>query len=85
MAAFSDETIDKIIEDEVGIVFMKVLEHAGVYKRTPEGKEAFRRFVASVKISQERDGDGACHPRFSVVSVKRYGDLYRYSIQVGVK
>ena len=47
--SFSDETIDKIIEDEVGIVFMKVLEHAGVYKRTPEGKEAFRRFVASVK------------------------------------
>ena len=46
--SFTSENIDKIIEDEVGIVFMKVLEHAGVYKRTPEGRAAFERFVASV-------------------------------------
>ena len=46
--SFTSENIDKIIEDEVGIVFMKVLEHAGVYKRTPEGRAAFDRFVASV-------------------------------------
>ena len=37
--------IDKIIEDEIGIVFMQVLEDAGVYKRTAEGKAAFKRFV----------------------------------------
>ena len=37
--------IDKIIEDEIGLVFMQVLEDAGVYKRTEEGKAAFRRFV----------------------------------------
>ncbi len=43
--SFARETIDKIVEDEVGIVFGKVLEHAGVYKRTPEGSEAFGRFV----------------------------------------
>lgn len=47
--SFSAETIDKVIEDEVGIVFMKVLEHAGVYKRTPEGSAAFSRFIVSVK------------------------------------
>ena len=32
-----------------GYVFAKVLEHAGVYKRTEEGKKAFMRFVESVK------------------------------------
>lgn len=42
------ENIDGIIQDEVGLVFAKVLEHAGVYKRTPEGMEGFLRFVASV-------------------------------------
>ncbi len=46
--SFNEENIDKIIKDEVGIVFMKVLEHAGVYKRTPEGAAAFERFIASV-------------------------------------
>ena len=40
--------IDKIIEDEIGIVFMQVLEDAGVYKRTAEGKAAFKRFVESL-------------------------------------
>lgn len=45
---FRADTIDKVIEDEVGLVFMKVLEHAGVYKRTPEGMEAFGRFIESV-------------------------------------
>ncbi|NBH79836.1 UDP-glucose--hexose-1-phosphate uridylyltransferase [Clostridiaceae bacterium] len=37
-----------IVEKEVGLVFAQVLEHAGVYKRTPEGKTAFLRFTASV-------------------------------------
>jgi UDPglucose--hexose-1-phosphate uridylyltransferase len=34
-----------IIQKEVGIVFGKVLEHAGVYKRDREGKKAFQRFI----------------------------------------
>ncbi len=42
------DNIDKIVEDEIGIVFSKVLEHAGVYKRTAEGKAAFLRFTESV-------------------------------------
>lgn len=37
--------VDKILKDEVGLVFARVLEDAGVYKRTPEGKDAFMRFV----------------------------------------
>jgi UDPglucose--hexose-1-phosphate uridylyltransferase len=32
----------------VGQVFAKVLEHAGVYARTEEGKAAMLRFVAYV-------------------------------------
>jgi UDPglucose--hexose-1-phosphate uridylyltransferase len=41
----SNETIDGIIEKEIGLVFSTVLEHAGVYKRTEEGKDAFLRFI----------------------------------------
>ncbi|MBD5459699.1 MAG: galactose-1-phosphate uridylyltransferase, partial [Lachnospiraceae bacterium] len=40
--------IDKIVEDEIGLVFMRVLEDAGVYKRTPEGQQAFDRFTESL-------------------------------------
>ena len=42
------ENVDGIIQDEIGLVFSKVLEHAGVYKRTPEGREAFLRFADSL-------------------------------------
>ena len=40
--------IDGIIEKEIGLVFMEVLEDAGVYKRTPEGQAAFDRFIESL-------------------------------------
>ena len=43
------ENIDNIIKDEIGLVFAKVLEHAGVYKRNDEGIAAFKRFAESVK------------------------------------
>jgi UDPglucose--hexose-1-phosphate uridylyltransferase len=39
-----DNVMD-IIQKEVGIVFGKVLEHAGVYKRDEAGLEAFMRFI----------------------------------------
>ena len=39
----------QIIQKEVGLVFAAVLEHAGVYKRTAEGRAAFLRFAESVK------------------------------------
>ncbi len=44
----SRETIDSIIEEEVGAVFTGVLEDAGVYKHTPEGQQAFLRFIESL-------------------------------------
>lgn len=40
--------IMEILQKEIGIVFMKVLEDAGVYKRTPEGQAAFDSFCASL-------------------------------------
>ena len=37
-----------VVYHEVGLVFAKVLEHAGVYARTPEGQEAILRFLRQV-------------------------------------
>ena len=45
---FTRETITGILREEVGHVFAKVLEHAGVYQRSEEGKTAMLRFVAEV-------------------------------------
>ena len=45
----NEDNIDKIIDDEIGIVFSKVLEHAGVFKRTKEGIASFIKFAKSVK------------------------------------
>lgn len=45
---FTEENTEKILRDEIGIVFMKVLEDAGVYKRTEEGRKYFRRFLERV-------------------------------------
>lgn len=44
------DNVDKIVEDEVGKVFAKVLEHAGVYKRDEVGKTAFMKFVDSLNV-----------------------------------
>ena len=45
---FTPENTASILKLEVGKVFAQVLEHAGVYKRTPEGAAAFDRFVEFV-------------------------------------
>ncbi len=45
---FTKENADEILRQEVGAVFAKVLEHAGVYKCNEQGREAFLRFIASV-------------------------------------
>lgn len=43
-------TVDDIIQEEVGSVFVRVLEDAGVYKRDQEGQAAFMRFLKSIGI-----------------------------------
>ncbi|MBV6684047.1 UDP-glucose--hexose-1-phosphate uridylyltransferase [Bacillus sp. JRC01] len=40
------DTSSSIVRDELGKKFSRVLEDAGVFKRTEEGMEAFRRFMA---------------------------------------
>ena len=45
---FNDDNAWDIILEETGKVFARVLEDAGVYKRTPEGRDAFLRFIEYV-------------------------------------
>lgn len=47
-ASITAENVDQILQEEVGLVFARVLEDAGVYKCTEEGRAAFGRFLASV-------------------------------------
>ena len=37
--------IYEIVQEELAKAFMEVLSCAGIFKRNPEGKEAFRRFT----------------------------------------
>ena len=46
---FTAENVMDILHTEVGRVFARVLEDAGVYKCTTEGRTAFERFINSVK------------------------------------
>ena len=41
---------EEILRQEVGAVFAAVLVHAGVFKCTPEGWEAFLRFIHSAEM-----------------------------------
>ncbi len=45
---FSKGNSRKILEHEIGKAFLEVLEDAGVFKRTDEGKRAFLRFLRSI-------------------------------------
>ena len=42
------DTVDDILKEEIGHVFVHVLEDAGVYKCTEEGRAAFERFIATL-------------------------------------
>ena len=46
--AFTEDNAMEILMQETGKVFAAVLEDAGVYKNTPDGKAAFREFVDCV-------------------------------------
>ena len=47
-ADLSKDNVDDILKEEIGHVFVHVLEDAGVYKCTDEGRAAFRRFIATL-------------------------------------
>lgn len=44
----NEQNIHEIIRRETGGVFLHVLEDAGVYKDTPDGRKAFNRFLRSI-------------------------------------
>lgn len=45
---FTRETVTEIIQNEVGLIFARVLEDAGVFKRDQAGKSGFTRFAATL-------------------------------------
>ena len=47
-----EEEAQEVVRVSVGNIFARVLEDAGVYKRTEEGQAAFRRFVTSLGKSK---------------------------------
>ena len=42
------EEAEALLRDEVGSKFAEILGHAGVFKASTEGREAFERFVVSI-------------------------------------
>ena len=54
-ASITRENVDDILKEEVGKIFARVLEDAGVYKCTPEGREAFGRFLATVGFQKNEN------------------------------
>ncbi|MEG1620514.1 MAG: galactose-1-phosphate uridylyltransferase, partial [Oscillospiraceae bacterium] len=44
----NSENIDIILQNEIGAVFVKVLEDAGVFKKNQMGITAFNRFLATL-------------------------------------
>lgn len=48
---FTPENTERILRQEVGAVFVQVLEDAGVFKQDSAGQAAFRRFVAYVNAN----------------------------------
>ena len=45
---FTAENVEDILKKEIGVVFAQVLEHAGVYKCTEEGRAAFMKFIEQI-------------------------------------
>ena len=46
---FTPENVEEILKKEIGKTFQRVLEDAGVYKRTEGGHIAFLRFIATIR------------------------------------
>lgn len=47
----TEDQVEEIVRQSVGQIFARVLEDAGVYKRTPEGQAAFMRFIKYVGLT----------------------------------
>ena len=42
---FTKDNIEAILQKEIGLIFSRILAQAGVFKRTEQGKTAFKRFI----------------------------------------
>lgn len=52
---FTAENTEDILQEEIGKTFVRVLEDAGVYKCTDEGRAAFDRFIAFVNKTETKE------------------------------
>ena len=50
-SAASEAQFDRILKEEIGQVFVRVLEHCGVFKEDEEGGKAFDRFIDEVNVT----------------------------------
>lgn len=50
---FTKTNTKQILQDEVGKIYATILEQAGVYKRTEEGRRYFRRFIYNVNTRED--------------------------------
>ncbi|WP_432414314.1 UDP-glucose--hexose-1-phosphate uridylyltransferase [Bacillus altitudinis] len=45
---FTKDNVETILQKEIGLIFSRILAQAGVFKRTEQGKTAFKRFVQTL-------------------------------------
>ncbi|UOQ45662.1 UDP-glucose--hexose-1-phosphate uridylyltransferase [Halobacillus salinarum] len=53
--SFTEEELHRTLRQEIGKTFSTVLEHAGVFKRTDSGREAFLRFIDRLHTTKEKN------------------------------
>ena len=44
----NEQNVHAVVQDEIGKVFVRVLEDAGVFKRDDQGHQAFMKFIDTV-------------------------------------
>ena len=79
----NQENVMDILEQEIGKVFVQVLEDAGVYKCTPEGREAFARFMDALNQSWRFDSPQTFAGNF--LCVKRIPNNFLLFQEMSVK
>lgn len=45
---FTKDNVEAILQKEIGLIFSRILAQAGVFKRTEQGKTAFKRFIQTL-------------------------------------
>ncbi|MCP6680816.1 UDP-glucose--hexose-1-phosphate uridylyltransferase [Bacillus nakamurai] len=48
------ENAGRVLKEEIGHIFAQILEHAGVFKQTADGRAAFRRFISRLDAIPEK-------------------------------